>query len=295
VTDTEIYFGAPGRQIQIYHPRNGVGATRIRPTATFQTGTGGARVSRSISGKRQFSLNWQQLWYESYAELEAYHHGHNGPGPFVLHDPGQPNWLTVNQSAATSHLNNTDGFTLAATGSNLSSSATAYHRGPRSLLWHFPGTAPSGSLTVDPSTSTWPGIPVVQGLAMCLWAYAKLAAAGAATLTLRLSWLDEDGEVLSNTDATPLTLTTDWQQTSVTATPPAGAVYVLCQARATGVDAGMRLHLDEFQLERGDSPTSWAPGAGVFPVAVVSLVERWPWQASNYRESVTFILQEAGP
>lgn len=294
MTDTTIYFGAPGRQEEILHPRGGVVNTRDRPSSVFRTGTGSSRVTRSISGKRQYTLNWQRLWYESFATLQAYHDGHNGPGPFVLHDPGQINWLTVNQSSATSHLNDTDGFSVSGTGSNISSSATAYHRGPRSLRWAFVGAA-SGTLTLDSPTPIWPGIPVVDGLEMAFSAYAKLDASVTSTLTLQLAWLDVDGNAVATTSGTPVSLTTDWQQATVATTPPEGAVYVLCKAEKTGAGSDAVVHLDEFQLERGSVTTSWRPGTGVFPVAVVSLAERWPWRASDYRESVVLILQEAGP
>lgn len=295
MTDTAVYFGKPGSQIEIPHPRGGVQAPRTRPTTTFTTGTGGMRANRSITGKRQYTLAWQRLFYESFAEIEAFHHGHNGPGPFVLHDPGQRNWLTVNQSAATSHLCATDEWSLAASGSNLSSSATAYYRGPRSLMWDFVGgLAASGQLTADPPSPIWPGIPVMEGLALCFALRAKKTGSAGATLTARLAWLDEDGVSVSNTDGTPLALTTDWQQFYTTATPPAGAFYVLCQVLATSADSGAVMHLDVPQLERGSVAQDWRPGTGVYPVTVVSLLERWPWQAEEYRENVTLVLQEVG-
>lgn len=114
----EIYFGAPGALITIPQPRGGIQSTRNRPASTFTTASGGARAGKSISGKRKFTLNWQQLWYETFAQIQAYDQGHNGDGPFVIHDPASTNWLTVNQSGATSLTNDTDGFTLAASGYN---------------------------------------------------------------------------------------------------------------------------------------------------------------------------------
>lgn len=108
----EMYFGSPGNLIEIPHPRGGVQTTRVRPTSTFQTASGGARTGKTLNGKRRFTLNWRQLWYETYVGLLQYDQGHMGPGPFVLHDPGQVNWLRVNQSSATSLQNDTGEFTL---------------------------------------------------------------------------------------------------------------------------------------------------------------------------------------
>lgn len=108
----EMYFGSPGSLIEIPHPRGGVQTTRVRPTSTFQTASGGARTGKTLNGKRRFTLNWRQLWYETYASLTQYDQGHMGPGPFALHDPSQINWLRVNQSSATSLRNDPGEFTL---------------------------------------------------------------------------------------------------------------------------------------------------------------------------------------
>lgn len=107
-----MYFGSPGSLIEIPHPRGGVQTTRARATSTFQTASGGARTGKTLNGKRKFTLNWQQLWYDTYDDLLALDQGHQGPGPFVLHDPSQINWLTPNQAAATSHRNDSDGFSV---------------------------------------------------------------------------------------------------------------------------------------------------------------------------------------
>lgn len=515
-----IYFGRPGAQISIPDPRNGVQSTRSRPASTFVTGNGGVRASRLVDGRRQFSLNWQQLWYETYATLEGYYHGHEGPGPFVLHDPGRINLFTVNQSSATSHRNDADEFSLvgawqsetrdpglyttvvassyastpdaadvditgdlgllwygtlndytsgasqrligkvqtssntsyglyvssigaltlqwSADGStvlsantsitsiavdgqgiafwatldvnnglggytvtfyrstslngpwtqiaqtvttagttsvfsgtaavevgsrnagasenangvtyaaevrasldttqsrrkidftagytgqtsftdistpsatwtvganativgsapvNLSSAASGYHRGPRALEWNF-STASSAEMFLDSPTAIWPGIPVVAGQALCFSAYATGWGVTDPTITLtpKMRWYDTAGSFLSTTTGSPLsTAASTWAQIIATATPPAGAAYVLCSVLATGVGAGASVHLDEFQLQTGSTPTAWRPGTGVFPVSVMSLTEQWPWSAADYRQSPTLVLQEVGP
>lgn len=141
MSEPEIYFGAPGGLVTIPQPRGGVQTTRVRQSSTFTTGTGGARTGRTLDGKRRYTLNWQQLWYETFAAIYAYDQGHNGPGPFVLHDPSQINWLTVNQSAATSHRNNTDGFTLSATSTTVTD--------------NFTRTVTGGWGTASPTGSVW--------------------------------------------------------------------------------------------------------------------------------------------
>lgn len=308
-----IWFGRPGQQVELPHPRGGVQVTRERPASPFRTGSGGVRVGQAVGGKRQVMLSWQRLWYETTAVIEAFAHGHEGPGPFVLHDPSRVNWLTVNQSAATSHLNDTTGFGAdngagGASGydfdDNLSSSATAYHRGPRSLRWLVDNAAPGPSggvldtLQLHPASDTWPGIPIVPGEELCFscWVYGD-PVDPVDTLTARLAWLDAAGEELSTTDGTPVAPSSDWTQISVSDEPPEDAVYVLCRVVAAGeamAEATAVLHLDEFQLELGSAPTTWRPGTGIYPMAVISMDERWPWQAEGYREGVRLVLQEVG-
>lgn len=148
--EPDIYFGSPGALAVIPHPRGGVQTTRVRSSAVFSTATGGARTSRTLDGKRRYTLNWQQLWYETYQAILAYDQGHNGPGPFVLHDPAQINWLTVNQSAATSHRYDTTGFTVVNDLSEVSDNYTRVATGG----W---GTAtPSGQVWSSITTPTTP-------------------------------------------------------------------------------------------------------------------------------------------
>lgn len=109
---SEVYFGRPGALITIPHPRGGVDAHPDRPSSTFRTGTGGARVGRALRSRRQYVLSWDRLWYSTYVDLEGFHHGHHGPGPFALIDQSRINRLTVNQSGTSSLTNDGDGFTF---------------------------------------------------------------------------------------------------------------------------------------------------------------------------------------
>lgn len=268
-------------------------ATRERLTNTFRTGSGAGRVGRTIGGARQYVLRWEQLWYETFAELEAFDQGHEGPGPFVLIDPGRINQLTANQSSATSVLNDTDNFTVAGSGGTISSTTSAYDRGPRSLSWNF-AFASSGALTLDSPAVEWPGIPVVEGVALTFSAYVKGGGTDAVmSVTPKLEWADVNGSVLSTSSGSAGTSNSSaFQAISVTATPPASAAYALCKVDCTGQSAGSILYLDRFQLEAASSVSTWRPGTGVLPVAVVSLAEEWPWEASTFRRSPVMTLQE---
>lgn len=290
---TPMYFGRPGSLFEIPHPRGGVRGPRERAVAVFKTAAGSARVGTSDSGVRQYVLSWEQLWYETFAQLEAFDQGHEGPGPFALIDPGRINMLTTNQSSATSHLNSTDNFTVAGSGGTLTSSTVDTNRGPRSLAWNF-AFASSGALTLDAPSFDWPGIPVVEGVALTFSFYAKGAGGDAVmSVTPKLEWADIDGVVLSTDSGSALTTNSSaFQLASVTATPPASAVYVLCKVDATGQSSSSVLRLDSFQLEAASTASSWRPGTGVMPVAVVSFADEWPWEAATFRRGPVLTLQE---
>lgn len=288
-----MYFGRPGALFEIPHPRGGVRSTRDRPASVFRTAGGQARVGKNVDGVRQYVLQWEQLWYETFAQLEAFDQGHEGPGPFALIDPGRINMLTANQSSATSVYNDTSNFTISGSGSTLSSSQVTYDRGPRSLAWTFAFTA-TGSCHLDSPSVDWPGIPVVSGVALVFSLTAKGAGTDAVmSVTPKLEWYNTSGTLLSSNSGSALTTNSSaFQAASATATPPASAAYVLCKVDVTGQTAGSILYLDKFQLEAASTPTSWRPGTGVMPVAVMSVAEAWPWEASTFREGPVMTLQE---
>ena len=290
-----MYFGRPGSLFEIPHPRGGVQGTRVRPVSVFQTAAGKARVGKTAQGVRQYSLSWESLWYETYATLESFDHGHEGIGPFALIDPGRINMLTVNQSAATSSLNSTDNFTVSGSGSILSSSFAAYDRGPRSLAWNFT-FASSGALTLDSPSIDWSGVPTVAAVPLTFSLYHKGAGTDAImSIIPKLEWRDVNGAVLSTSSgSTGTSNSSAFQVASVTATPPANSAHVLCKADVTGQSAGSILYLDRFQLEAASSVSTWRPGTGVLPVSVLSLAEEWPWEASTYRSGPVMMLQEVG-
>src|SRR5688572_24126545 len=194
-----MYLGRPGNLVAIPHPRRGVQRTRVRPRAVFATASGGNRMSQLPGGKRQITLTWSQLWYETYAALEAIDQGHEGVGPFVLIDPATVNLLTVNQSAVTGELNSTDNFTVAGSGSSIASDSSVLDRGPRSLRWNFAATS-TGTLTLDSPSPDWHGFPVVAGKAHRFWFTARGAGTDAImTMTPAITWLDTAGATVSTT------------------------------------------------------------------------------------------------
>lgn len=295
MTDMSIYLGRPGDLAVIPHPRNGVQRPRTRPTAVFGTGQGTARVSTVVDGARQYVLSWAQLQYATYSLLEAFHQGHEGPGPFALLDPSQQNWLLPNQASATSVVNDTDNFSVSGSGYTLSSDATVYRRGPRSLKVAIAYASQTGTVTLDPPTTSWYGVPVVdRDIVFSYWA--KGAGSDPTVILIpTLTWYDTAGSSLSTSTGTPtVTTSADWTQMSVTDSPPASAAYVGCSivTSAGSISAASVLYLDQLQLEQGTAPGTWYPGTGVRPVQVVSLTDSWPFRSHDLRDQVTLTLQE---
>jgi hypothetical protein len=77
------------------------------------------------------------------------------------------------------------------------------------------------------------------------------------------------------------------------ATAPAGAAYVKPVWIVTGstVAAGGSLYIDEIMLEQDNVVNSWAPGTGVKPVEIVSLMDTVPFNA-RFRVAPVMTLRE---
>lgn len=298
--DTTVYFGRPGALDTIKLPKGGLTATRDRVSATYKLAGGGVRGSRLLSGKRTYTLSYQTLDYASAAVLNAYHCGANGPGPFVLLDPGQRNMLTTNQSAACGLTNDTSNFSVSGSGGSITAEATTVHRGTRSLKWSFAVTNPASALlSLDPPAVDWQGIPcaIRQHSFGCV-----LLGGGSdaiVTAAAQLVYLNSAGATLSTDTGTPVTTNSStWVSAVVNGgTPPAGTCYLSPRISVTGstISSGGAIYLSDFLLNEGAAlDTAWSPGTGIPPVMVMSLADTQPAYATNYRTGATFVLQEVG-
>jgi hypothetical protein len=298
VSDTRIYFGTPGSLITLFHPRGGVQATRVRPVQEFALGNGERRTRRAQFGSREYTLSWESLQYPDFATLQAFDQGHNGPGPFVLLDPGQRNQLTVNQAAATSELNATDNFTIAGSGSSIASSTTLIERGPRALAWTFQFTSPSsGSIVLDSPYLGWFGIPVVSRPYVFNFLARGGGTDGIVTIRAEILWYGVTGTLLGTTSgSSAATSTGAWAAYLATATPPASTAYAICKVTyVSGASAGSIVYISSLQFEEGSTAGTWRPGTGVRPVSIVSLEDRWPWlYADEIRSGPAMVLREDG-
>lgn len=287
-----IYFGQPGSLITLHHARGGHDTTRQRPIGQFRPGDGGYATERRVHGGRKYTLAYESLSREDFHTMLAYDQGHNGVGPWALLDPAQVNMLTVNQSSATSLLNETDNFSVAGSGWAITSSSALFRRGPRSLRMAATYANQTGTVSLDSPYRGWHGIPVADrdhtfGL------YARTAVDSAVSVAARIVCLDVNGATLSTTTGSVVTAGTGaWSQVFVTANADATAAYCNLSVIASGASAGALVYLDELQFEAASAPTDWTPGTGVLPVVIEQLDEAWRWQWPDYRERPVFVLAE---
>lgn len=297
----DIYFGRPGALETFPWPLGGMQRPYERQVADFLTGSGAHRVNKIVGGSRLFTLNWDNLRYDTYARLEAYVAGHMGTGPFVLLDPSAINLLTVNQSSATSERNSATGFTTSATnhgtpGSN--SSSTHIHRAgaPRSLRWEFTVAAATNPLLeVTTVYSGWHGVPVRVGDSYVFSAWVKPDGTvdGSIQVEAKIQWRNAAGATVGSEASGGVQTVTGWTRLVATAAAPVGAVYASCRLVAVGstITTGASLYVDELQLEVGSAVTDWRPGTGVYPVSILAMGDAAPW-ASTWRTGPALVLRE---
>lgn len=287
-----IYFGKPGALVTLHHPRGGLRTTRERPIGQFRPGDGGYASERRLHGARKYVLGYESLSREDFHTMLAYDQGHNGTGPWALLDPGQVNMLTVNQSSATTHLKETENFSVAGSGWAITSSATLTRRGDRSLRMAATYANQTGTLRLDSPYTGWHGIPVADRDHTFSF-YARTAVDSAISVAARIVYLDVNGATLSTTTGSVVTAGTGaWSQVYATANADATAAYCNLSVIASGASAGALLYLDEFQFEAASAPTDWTPGTGVLPVVIEALDDNWSWLWPDYRERPAFVLSE---
>lgn len=280
-----VYLGRPGSLVAL--PSRGLsvqpGLLRV---SEGRTTIGGGRSRDYAPGVlRTWTLRWNVLDRALYGVLEAFFGGLNGPGPFVLLDPGRTNLLTANQSGSTSVVNQPDGFAVSGAGESTASSSTTVERGPRSLAWSLPAAPAVGVLTLAGPNTDWPGIPAVAGRA---YRWQTRARGGGVdpvvTIAAQLRWLDAAGaQVQLDAGAGAATAAGAWTDCVIGSTvAPAGAVYVSPRLAVTSasVTAAATVYVDRPQLAMPDAlddGTTWRPGLGVPRVTLPQLDDSMWW------------------
>lgn len=298
-----LYFGKPGKPLlALPWPKGGLDKTYERQTYDFVTGSGMHQVSSLVNGSRPYTINWDALYLDTFAKLDQYRIGANGPGPFVLIDPSAPNLLPSNVAASCGlYADATDWITLGGTSGYVSSNSTAtfIHRaqGHRSLRWLFS----DGSVLAQPILRVgslyrnWFGIPVVPTLsyAFSSWMRVDGTIETNALVAMKISWLDAAGSQISLSTGGDISVTSTWSRQSCIAAAPAGAVYAAPRwvLDGTTMAVGGSLYVDEPIFEQDIVVNDWAPSTGLRPVEILELGEGVPFE-SRFRVGTTMTVRE---
>ncbi|MDQ1419746.1 MAG: hypothetical protein QOJ52_1708, partial [Acidimicrobiaceae bacterium] len=94
--------------------------------------------------------------------------------------------------------------------------------------------------------SNWPGFAATPGpKSVSFWAMASTAGLNA---TMQVQWRDTSGTVLATTSAALANLTGTWQQSTISATAPAGTAYASATVTGTNGVAGNSVYLDQIYV-----------------------------------------------
>lgn len=298
-----VYFGAPGKLVTLPYPLGSIDRTADRQTYDFVTGSGLHQISQLTESSRAYTLNWNALHQDTFTNLEMYRLGANGPGPFAYIDPSAPNLLPANVAAATGlYSDATDLVTASLNGTPSSNSdATFIHRttGYRSIKWTFPelnsDLPATPVMTVRSPFRNWGGIPVMTGLPYVFssWIRVDGTIETAATIAVKIQWLDSAGAVLGTSSGTDTSITSTWVRLSVTANAPANAAYAVPRwvSDKTTITQNGSFYIDEPLFEQDSVVNNWAPGTGVRPVQMIGLTETVPFEA-RFRTGIQLGLRE---
>lgn len=298
--EPKVYFGQPGKLIQLPWPKGGIDKPYDRLIFDFVTGSGGHQVSSLVGGNRPYELKWNALHLDTFAKLSQYYIGANGPGPWVFIDPSSPNLLPPNIGAASGLYNDathmvTTGGTGGTGGSNNVSTFIHRSNGWRSIRWRFLST-PSSFPVFDvlPLYRNWYGQPIVPGLPYTFssWITVDGIVETSATIAMKMQWLDINGSSISEPSSGDIPVST-WTRLSVTGTAPSNAAYVKPHWVLTGSTVVINgiIYIDEPILEQDTVVNDWAPSTGIRPVQILSLGEAVPF-ASRFRTGASMSLRE---
>lgn len=283
-----LWIGRPGSLKSIRSPLRGADVEMDLGTAQLDALRGGRTIDMMGAGLRTWRFSWPSLTTASAGVLRGLALGSFGPGPYVMYDPSQRNYLAANQSSGTDVLALATGFTPQASQGTVTSSLLAAFTGVRSLRWLLPAS-PGANPYVE---LDWPGgsfgYPVIPSTA---YTFSGQISGDAATLVVRLDlvWTDATGATLSTSSGTGAAVNGavgTFAVRSVTATSPANAVYARPRITVTTATANKIVHADTLQLELGSAVSTHEPGLGLPLVAFQGLPGTYPWSRIHSLEAM---------
>lgn len=123
-------------------------------------------------------------------------------------------------------------------------------------------------------TASDQALPVVAGSTYSVRCQARRDTNGV-SVRARIRFYDEAGAVVSETNGSTVALTTSFQAVSVSATAPAGALFVRVVLEVTIAAASAIVYSSAWQFEEAASPTTWvSPGAEY--IQYQGFTDKWP-------------------
>jgi len=270
-------LGPAGDMRPLVCPERDMDISVERYGGIFQ-GLSGARSMTVTGQKQRFNFELRYLSIQEYAWLEALHF-RSIFGVYRLRNPFKRNLLSPNGSLVRSV---SDNRTIKVT-----SGIAGVARG------HWPSAAGNLSNISAKWTNRSVGtqviriddryrVPVVPGSPVTFSMYLKASSAiSAASTGMVIDWWDIDSASLGASPAVFPAVATTWDRFSVTATPPANAVFGR-GAFYTNVTAP-DIYAAAAQFEEGSTPTAWEIGGGA-PVVLLDKLEtsspRFPYRTT---------------
>jgi hypothetical protein len=290
------YLGKPGAMRVLPSPNGAVAATPSKGDVVHNLLSGGVSVTTRLNAKRTYSLPFEFLDATSADTLLGFYNRLYGLGPFVFVDPSVRNVLGLDVSTVGLRTNATPGW-IASSGV-LTPTATGGPTGLDTgvLTW----TSLVASATVQPGTiannASLTAAPVylpTEACSVSLW----VKASSATTASLQLTGYSTAGAVNYTGSATSMSLTTAWQQFTVSAVAGlaglASSAFVLPRV-VLGGTVPTSVTIAAAQLEYGTAATAWQPGHGSPRVLPTTTPGRDWQQAPDISTNHTLALQEVG-
>lgn len=252
------YLGPEGNLKELICPSVNIDVTTERFGGVFQA-LSGARSVDVTGHKKKYSFEFRFLdqdEYEWYKKL----HLRMFPGPFRLIDPLEKNRLTPESSMTKWGGGTAQGLWLS--------------QGVASRVWDYPATVgdgfgqsttwsnrPSGTSILRFDTKRLTTVIAGEQITASVWLKTDIGFSP----NVVVDWYNRTTQVGSTPVSTP-SVTTSWQQVSITATVPVGATRARFAVYTT--NTASTLYLAAAQFEQAATTSAWALG-GAAPIVSV--------------------------
>lgn len=260
MADRNYYMGNLRRLIALPSPGDEVKSAPVRAGAVL-TALNGRKSRQTFGVTRSWAFSFTNLDETECADIEALDTGAI-PGPLYLFDPTKRNLLARELASATS-VKPAVGWTTewSAALSVVDDFTTPVERCASTIRVD----SSDGGNYVRRKEVPTRGEPIRAGVPVTFSTYVRQ---DIGTVTPYLQFRDHNGADIGTSVSGAASTATGWERRSVTATPPAGAVYV--EPGLVG-GASFTASFTACQLEHASAPTEWVPGAGVPRVIIETL------------------------